>query len=189
MSESQLEILLRPSTDDDVPAMVAIYSHHIQHGLGGYAVEPLHPDEIKRRRKAMAKRRMPHLVAEYGGQVVGYAYAAPFRKRPAYRYTIEHSIYVHPECLRLGIGRRLLPALIGLCTAAGFRQMVAVVDSTNDPSLRLHERFGFERAGVLRSVGFKFGRWTDSVLLQRFLGVGDGALPADRPGTVVAQDD
>lgn len=172
MSDSEIEIILRPSTDEDVPAMVAIYSHHIQHGLGTYEAEPLHVDEIKRRRKAMAKRRMPHLIAEHDGRVVGYAYAAPFRKRPAYRYTVEHSIYVHPECLRMGIARRLLPALIELCAEAGFHQMVAVVDSGNEPSLRLHQRCGFECAGVLKAVGFKFGHWTDSVFLQRALDAG-----------------
>lgn len=172
-------MILRPSTDDDVPEMVAIYSHHIQYGVGTADIEPPHPDEIKRRRKAMAKRRLPHLIAELDARVIGYAYAAPFRKRPAYRYTVEHSIYVHPDHLRAGIGGRLLPALIDLCEQAGLRQMVAVVDSSNEPSLRLHERCGFERAGVLRSVGFKFGRWTDSVLLQRILGAGADALPPD----------
>ena len=149
--------------------MLEIYSYHIQHGLGDFKAEPLHLREIKRRRKVMLKRRLPHLVADHDGRVIGYAFAAPFRKRPAYRYTVEHSIYVHKDYLRLGIGRRLLPALIDQCAQAGFHQMIAFIDAGNQPSLALHEAFGFERSGVLRSVGFKFGHWSDSVLMQRLL--------------------
>ncbi|MBP2300800.1 phosphinothricin acetyltransferase [Azospirillum picis] len=181
--------LIRQSVEADVSAMLAIYSHHIQRGLGPFDVEPLHPEELKRRRKAMLKRRLPHLVAEVDGLVAGYAYAAPFRKRPAYRYTVEHSIYVHKDHLGHGIGRLLLPALIDACTLAGCRQMIAVVDSANLPSLRLHEGCGFERAGILRAVGFKFGRWTDSIFLQRPLGAADRELPDDhRGGTVQAAE-
>ena len=177
MSDGSMTILLRPSTDADVPMMLDIYSHHIQHGIGDFKPEPLHLREIKRRRKVMLKRKMPHMVAECGGVVVGYAYAAPFRKQPAYRYTVEHSIYVHKDYLRLGIGGRLLPALIRECRDAGFHQMIAVVDSSNQPSLALHSAFGFERSGVLRAVGFKFGHWTDSVLMQRLL-TPDGSVAA-----------
>lgn len=180
-----MSISIRPSTEDDVPAMLEIYSYHIQHGLGPFDVEPLHADELKRRRKAMLKRRLPHLVAVAGDIVVGYAYAAPFRKRPAYRYTVEHSIYVHKDYHGMGIGRRLLPALIDACTAAGARQMVAVVDSANTPSLRLHRSFGFVQVGILQSVGFKFGRWTDSVFMQRPLGASDRELPDDHLGGTV----
>ncbi|MFC5357594.1 GNAT family N-acetyltransferase [Azospirillum himalayense] len=189
MLDTSLSISIRPSTEADVAAMLEIYSYHIQHGLGPFDIEPLHPEELKRRRKAMLKRRLPHLVAEIGGVVVGYTYAAPFRKRPAYRYTVEHSIYVHKDRQGLGIGRRLLPALIEACTAADCRQMVAVVDSANTPSLRLHDAFGFVRAGVLRSVGFKFGRWTDSVFLQRSLGKADAELPDDVRGGIVQAGD
>lgn len=189
MLDSAPTVAIRPSIEADVPAMLDIYSYHIQHGLGPFDVEPLHPEELKRRRKAMLKRRLPHLVAEVDGAVAGYAYAAPFRKRPAYRYTVEHSIYVHKDYQGRGIGRRLLPALIEACAAAGCRQMVAVVDSANLPSLRLHVACGFVQAGVLRSVGFKFGRWADSVFLQRALGAADTEPPADhRGGTVQAGD-
>jgi len=175
MSDSQAAIVLRPSTDGDVPAMLEIYGYHIRHGIGDFEPEPADLREIKRRRKVMLKRRMPHMVADLDGHVVGYAYAAPFRKRPAYRYTVEHSIYVHKDHLRQGIGGRLLPALIDQCAAAGFHQMIAVIDSGNLPSLALHEAFGFERSGLLREVGFKFGHWTDSVLMQRPLGaLGNG---------------
>jgi L-amino acid N-acyltransferase YncA len=173
------DVIVRPSTEEDVPAMLAIYTHHIQHGLGAFDPEPVHPDDIKRRRKNMLKRRLPHLAAERDGRVVGYAYAVPFRKRPAYRYAVKHSIYVHPEHQHAGIGRRLLPALIEACAAAGFRQMIAYIDAGNAPSLSLHEAFGFSRAGVLAGVGFKFGRWSDSVLMQRALGPGSTAPPDD----------
>ncbi len=190
MSDLVMNIILRPSTDLDVPAMLDIYSYHIRHGLGDFKTEDVPMGEIKRRRKVMLKRRMPHLVADCDGVVVGYAFAAPFRKRPAYRYTVEHSIYVHKDYLRLGIGRQLLPALIQHCTEAGFHQMIAVVDSSNLPSLALHETFGFERAGLLRSVGFKFGHWTDSVLMQRLLAPIDGPPPPDHsPGAGTAGDD
>jgi L-amino acid N-acyltransferase YncA len=171
------EILVRPSTETDVPAMIAIYSHHVQRGLGEYEFEPMHPEDIKRRRKNMLRRRLPHLVAERGGMVVGYAYAVPFRKRPAYRHAVKHSIYVHKDHLHSGIGRRLLPALIAACAAAGYRQMIAYIDVSNLPSIQLHEAHQFRRVGVLEGVGFKFGRWTDSLLMQRALGPGAATPP------------
>jgi L-amino acid N-acyltransferase YncA len=177
MQKSTPPILVRPSTEGDVPAMLDIYSHHIQRGLGEVELEPLHPEDIKRRRKNMLKRRLPHLVAEQGGEVVGYAYAVPFRKRPAYRFAVKHSIYVHKDHLHSGIGRRLLPALIETCAAAGYRQMIAYIDATNMPSIQLHEANEFRQVGVLQAVGFKFGRWADSVLMQRALGPGGSALP------------
>jgi L-amino acid N-acyltransferase YncA len=182
MPDRAATIVIRASTEDDVSAMIAIYSDHIQHGLGAYDVEPLRPDDIKRRRRSMLKRRLPHLVAEHGNVVVGYAYAVPFRKRPAYRYAVKNSIYVGREHLHSGVGRRLLGALIDACAQAGYRQMVAYVDAANGPSLQFHEAFGFCRVGLLPSVGFKFGRWTDSVLMQRALGAGATAPPDDRDG-------
>jgi L-amino acid N-acyltransferase YncA len=168
---------VRASTEDDVPAMLAIYEHHIRNGLGVFDPEPLHDEDIKRRRKNMLKRKLPHLVAERNGSVVGYAYAVPFRKRPAYRYAVKHSIYVHPDHLHSGVGRVLLPALIEACTAAGFRQMIAYVDAENLASQNLHEAFGFRRAGLLEGVGYRFGRWTDSQLMQRALGPGASEAP------------
>ena len=173
------DLAVRASTETDVPAMLAIYAHHIGHGLGTIDPEPLHDEDIKRRRKNMLKRRLPHLVAERGGAVIGYAYAVPFRKRPAYRYAVKHSIYVHADHLHSGVGRSLLPALIDACAAAGYRQMIAYIDIANTPSQHLHETFGFERAGVLKAVGFKYGRWTDVILTQRALGPGDTEPPGD----------
>ncbi|ACK49206.1 GCN5-related N-acetyltransferase [Methylocella silvestris BL2] len=178
MLDQPSRIIVRHSTEVDVPAMVDIYAYHVQNGLGDYQPEPLRDDDLKRRRKAMLKRRLPHIVAELGGAVVGYAYAVPFLKRPAYRYAVKHSIYVHKDHLNAGVGRMLLPVLIEACAAAGFRQMICYVDSANGPSLRLHESTGFERMGVLKSVGFKFGHWTDTVLLQRPLGDGGASPPA-----------
>jgi len=182
--ERPLDIIVRASTEDDVPAMLAISAHHIQRGLGEMDVEPLNGEDIKRRRKNMLKHRLPHLVAEYLGAVIGYAYAVPFRKRPAYRYTVKHSIYVHPDHLNAGVGRRLLPVLIDACTAAGCRQMIAYIDTANVPSQRLHQTFGFEHSGLLKAVGFKYGRWTDSMLMQRALGPGAASPPDDDNGTL-----
>jgi phosphinothricin acetyltransferase len=116
--------------------------------------------------------------------VVGYAYAVPFRKRPAYRFAVKHSIYVHPDHLGSGIGRRLLPALIDACTAAGYRQMIAYVDAENFPSQKLHEAFGFRKVGLLEKVGFKYGTWTDSLLMQRALGPGANEPPVERDSPV-----
>ena len=118
----------------------------------------------------MRKHRLPHLVATIDGAVVGYAYAVLFRKRPAYRFTVKHSIYVHPDRLHIGVGRALLPALIQACASAGFRQMIGYIDSANVASLRLHEAFGFQQVGYLRAVAFRFGEWTDTVLVQRAIG-------------------
>ena len=177
MQESVREIRVRPSTEVDVPAMIDIYAHHVQRGLGEYEFEAMHPEDIKRRRKNMLRRRLPHLVAERDGTVVGYAYAVPFRKRPAYRYAVKHSIYVHKDHLHSGIGRRLLPALIDACAGAGYRQMIAYIDVSNLPSIQLHEAHQFRRVGILEGVGFKFGRWTDSLMMQRALGPGTSLPP------------
>jgi L-amino acid N-acyltransferase YncA len=183
MPTTPLNILVRASTDADVSAMLAIYRHHISRGigdLGTYEAEPLEDEDMKRRRTNMRKHRLPHLIAEVDGTVAGYAYAVPFRKRPAYRYTLKHSIYTHHEYVNSGVGRTLLPALMDACAAAGYRQLIGYIDAANDASLRLHESFGFVRAGLLAGVGFKFGRWVDSVLVQRALG--PGAM--EPPGTL-----
>ena len=183
-SESVLDkprgaVVVRPSTENDVAAMIAIYTHHITRGVGDVDIEPTQTDDIKRRRKNMLRRRLPHLAAERDGMIVGYAYAVPFRKRPAYRYAVKHSIYVHPGHVGTGIGRRLLPALIEACASAGYRQMFAYVDADNVASLSLHEAHGFRRAGLLEGVGFKYGKWSDSALMQRAIGAGTTTPPVE----------
>lgn len=177
-------LIVRPSTEDDVPAMVAIYSHHIARGMEGVDIPPVLHDDIRKRRKTMLKRRLPHLAAELDGVVVGYAYAVPFRKRPAYRYTVKHSIYVHHAHMQSGIGGRLMEGLISACGAAGYRQMIGYIDGANVASMKLHERYGFVRVGFLPSVGFKFGHWTDSVMMQRPLGAGNATPPDDPVGSM-----
>ena len=144
-------VLVRPSRESDIEAMLAIYRHHVRNGVprdveGTGAPEP---DDLRDRRKNLKQTRLPHLVATYRGEVVGYAYAVLFRKRPAYRYTAKHSIYVHHEHLGRGVGRLLLQEMIDACAAAGFRQMIGYIDADNAPSLALHEKFGFARAGLL----------------------------------------
>jgi phosphinothricin acetyltransferase len=174
------DVAVRASRDDDVAAMLAIYLHHIRRGIGplkNYEIDAPQVDDIKRRRKNMQHHRPPHLVADEAGKIVGYAYAVPFRKRPAYRYAVKHSIYVHHDHLHMGIGRRLLAALIDACAASGYRQMIGYVDGANQASLKLHEAFGFRQVGYLPSIGFKFGQWTDSIILQRSLGPGATTKP------------
>jgi phosphinothricin acetyltransferase len=184
-------VTVRPSTDEDVEAMLAIYRYHIAHGVDpdqAHDSEPIHPDDLKRRRKSMRKHGLPHLVAEFGGAVLGYAYAVLFRKRPAYRFTIKHSIYVHPDHLHSGIGRALLPALVDACAAAGYRQMIGYIDASNEPSLRLHEACGFKQVGYLPSIGYKFRHWSDVVMVQRSLGTGGATPPDIRPGVSAGND-
>ncbi len=173
-------VSVRNSRDLDVPAMLSIYLHHIRRGVDPEIAgefEAPDADDIKRRRKSMQRRKMPHIVAEENGVVLGYAYAVPFRKRPAYRYCVKHSIYVHNDQLRRGIGRQLMGALIDACAAAGFRQMIGYIDAENQASLSLHEAFGFRQVGYLPSVGHKFGHWSDTVMVQRSLGPGGTEPP------------
>jgi len=173
-------VLVRASRDEDVAAMLDIYRRHIVRGVEpAFAHDPeaLQPDDIKRRRRNMRSHRLPHLVAERGGALVGYAYAVLFRKRPAYRYTVKHSIYVHPDHLHAGIGRVLLPALIDACAAAGYRQMIGYIDAGNGPSIGLHVACGFRQVGYLPSVAYKFGQWADMIMLQRSLGSGGTTAP------------
>lgn len=172
-------MLIRDSLPDDLDRIQAIYAHHVLGGFASFEETAPTADELARRRADVLERGFPYLVAEMDGRVAGYAYAGPYRLRSAYRYTVEDSIYVDPACTGAGIGRALLAELVGRCTAAGCRQMVAVIgDSGNAASIGLHRALGFAPAGVLTSVGFKFGRWVDSVLMQRALGTGDAGLPA-----------
>jgi L-amino acid N-acyltransferase YncA len=172
-ASSNSPIVVRPSSDEDVPAMLEIYRYHITQGvgnLGTFELTPFDVDDLKARRKNMRHHKLPHLVATIDGGVAGYAYAVLFRKRPAYRFTVKHSIYVHPDRLHIGVGRTLLPALIQACASAGFRQMIGYIASANLASLRLHEACGFRQVGYLPAVALRFGEWTDAVLVQRAIG-------------------
>lgn len=174
---------IRPSRPDDIPAITAVYAHAVRFGRASFELEPPGEDEMARRREALVSAGFPHLVAEEAGRVIGYAYAGPYRPRPAYASTVENSVYVAPDAQGRGAGRALLARLVEEAEALGFRQMVAVIgDSENRASIRLHEALGFTHAGTLRAVGWKHARWLDSVLMQRALGAGDGAPPASRSG-------
>ncbi len=174
-------IVIRASREADMPAIHRIYAHHVMHGFGSFEEEPPDLAELMRRRAEYLSRRLPYLVAEMDGRIVGYAYAGPWRTRTAYRYTVENSIYVDPAHTKHGIGRTLMAELIAQCTALGFRQMIAVIgDSGNAPSIKLHEAMGFVHAGNLRNVGRKRGRWLDSVMMQRTLGEGAATEPKEK---------
>jgi len=178
------DILVRDSREDDMAAVEAIYAHHVRHGLASFEEVPPPLAELKRRREEILARGLPYLVAvdAASGALLGYAYASPYRTRSAYRYTVEDSVYVAPEFPGRGIGRKLLAELVARCADAGYRQMVAVIgDSGNAGSIGLHAAVGFERVGLLPAVGFKLGRWVDSVMMQRPLGPGRTTLPDDKP--------
>jgi phosphinothricin acetyltransferase len=161
-------VLIRPSRDGDVAAIQAIYAHHVHTSTATFEEQAPSCAEMAARRSSVAERGLPFLVVECRGVVRGFAYAAPFRPRSAYRFTVEDSIYIDATVTGAGLGRLLLGALIDDCTRLGLRQMVAAIgDSSNVRSIRLHARFGFAEAGALRSVGFKFGRWLDIVFMQR----------------------
>jgi phosphinothricin acetyltransferase len=177
---NRASLAVRAATERDVPRITAIYAHHVLAGLASFEVEPPGEAEIARRLAEVRAQGLPNLVAEADGHVVGYAYATPYRSRPAYRYTLEDSVYVDQGCAGRGIGRRLLERLVSEAAACGHRQMIAVIgDSANQPSIALHAACGFARVGLLPAVGRKFGRWVDSVLMQRSLGAGDATLRAE----------
>jgi phosphinothricin acetyltransferase len=173
---------IRPAGEADIAAIQAIYAHHVRHGLGTFEEVPPSVEEIAGRWAAVRARDLPWLVAEDQGRITGYAYAGPFRPRAAYRYTVEDSVYVAPDCMGRGVGKALLNAVIAECEAMGLRRMVAVIgDSGNLGSIGVHRACGFEFKTSIEAVGFKFGRWVDVVWMQRALG--DGATsPPDSPG-------
>ena len=173
------QVLVRPSRDSDVEAMLTIYRHHIRRGIEDSVDDSgtPEPDDLRDRRKNLRNTRLPHLVATSAGEVVGYAYVVLFRKRPAYRYTVKHSIYVHREHLGRGVGRLLLQELIDTCAAAGFRQIIGYIDADNTASLAIHDRFGFQRVGLLPGVAYRYGRWADTVMVQRSLAAGSTEPP------------
>ena len=169
---------LRPAAPGDIGEIQAIYAHHVLHGLASFEEEAPSSDELLRRYEDVTRRALPYLVADVGGTIAGYGYCSLYRSRSAYRYTLEDSVYVRPGSEGRGVGGALLAELIRRCEAAGYRQLVAVIgDSANAASIGLHASQGFLHAGTLRSTGFKFGRWVDSVIMQRPLGPGDGSPP------------
>jgi L-amino acid N-acyltransferase YncA len=171
-------MLVRPAAPQDLPAIQSIYAHHVMHGLASFEEVPPVLEEMRRRFDDITGQGLPYLVAEERGAVQGYGYCSLYRTRSAYRYTLEDSVYVRSGLQGKGVGKTLLAELIRQCTALKYRQIVAVIgDSANAASIGLHASLGFVRAGNLRSTGFKFGRWVDSVLMQLPLGEGDGTKP------------
>ncbi len=172
------EIVLRPSREEDLDSITDIYGYYVLHGTVSFETEAPDVEEMRRRRANLLQKRFPYLVAEHKGEILGYAYAGPYRPRTAYRNTAENSIYLHPNATGQGIGRLLLSELLKACEALGLRQMIAVIGgSENVASIRLHESLGFRMVGTLQAVGFKKGQWLDTVLLQRTLGPGDTIPP------------
>jgi L-amino acid N-acyltransferase YncA len=175
-----MNVAVRSSRDDDIAAIVAIYRHHVLHGIASFEDIPPDEDEVARRRREILALKLPYLVAERSGRILGYCYASRYRARSAYRFTLEDSIYVDSAEVGRGIGRALLLTLVERCCELGYRQMVAVIGGSDQwPSIRLHETLGFTRAGLLPGVGFKFGSWIDIVLMQRALGPGAKTSPGE----------
>lgn len=169
---------LRPAAPVDLPAIHSIYAHHVLNGLASFEEEPPPLEEMRRRHEDVRRCGLPWLVADLGGAVAGYGYCALYRSRSAYRYALEDSVYVRHDLQGKGVGSAILRELIGNCEALGYRQLIAVIgDNANAASVNLHAGLGFLRVGILRSAGYKFGRWVDSVLMQRPLGPGDAAPP------------
>jgi phosphinothricin acetyltransferase len=166
-------VSIRPAVPADVPAITRIYAHAVGHGTASFELDAPDEAEMTRRMRALLDGGFPYLAAEADGALLGYAYAGPYRTRPAYRFTVEDSVYVDPQAQRRGVGRALLDRLIADATSRNFRLMIAVIgDSQQKPSIELHRAAGFEMVGTLRNVGYKFERWLDTVLMQLALGKG-----------------
>jgi phosphinothricin acetyltransferase len=177
----QSAIVVRDSTEADMETVQAIYAHHVLTGIASFETAPPVLAEMRERRLGILESGLPYLVAETGGRVLGYCYAGLYHRRAAYQNTVEDSVYVAEGAAGRGVGTALLAALIARCEAGPWRQMLAVIgNSGNAGSIALHRRFGFSDAGILRSVGFKHGRWVDVVLMQRALGKGDASEPVAR---------
>ncbi|MEO9101496.1 MAG: N-acetyltransferase family protein [Burkholderiaceae bacterium] len=171
-------ITIRPSRDDDVPAVAALYAHHVLQGTGTFETEPPTPQDIAARRADVLVKRLPWLVAEEDHVVIGYAYCQWFKPRPAYRFSAEDSVYLAPAAMRRGVGRALLAQLEADAVAAGVRRLIAVIgDSANHGSIELHRTCGFQTVGTLASCGWKFGRWLDVVMMDKAVGRGDETAP------------
>jgi phosphinothricin acetyltransferase len=179
-----MSLVIRPARLADIPAITRIYAYAVKHGTASFELES--PDEVEmtRRMQAVLDGKFPYLVAEIDGTVTGYAYASFYRTRPAYRFTVEDSVYVAPDMQRRGIGIALLKRLIEDCTALGFRQMIAIIgDSNQAASIGVHKACGFEPAGNLKTIGWKFDRWLDTPMMQRALGPGATSPPPESEAT------
>jgi L-amino acid N-acyltransferase YncA len=176
------KVIIRPATPADLPSITRIYADAVINGTASFEIEPPDQAEMRRRQAALLNNGYPYLTAEIEGVVAGYAYAGPYRARPAYNWSVEDSVYIGPDSHRKGIGGQLLARLIVESEQRGFRQMIAVIgDSAQIGSIALHERAAFNHIGTLRSVGFKHGKWLDAVLMQRALGQGDATAPSKPP--------
>ena len=172
--------LIRPSRDEDIDAITRIYSHHVLHGTGTFETTPPTVTDMASRRADVLGKGLPWLVAEDAGQVLGFAYGNWFKPRPAYRFSVEDSIYMDPAAHRKGLGRALLAELLAVLERTGTRKVMAVIgDSANAGSIGVHKALGFEPVGVVQSCGWKFDRWLDIVLMQKTLGAGDSAPPSE----------
>jgi L-amino acid N-acyltransferase YncA len=169
---------IRPSREDDIPAIAAIYAHHVLHGTGTFETEPPSPTEMAARRADVLGKGLPYLVAEREGELLGFAYCNWFKPRPAYRYSAEDSIYLAEAARGQGLGARLLAALAEAAEAAGVRKLIAVIgDSANVGSIGVHRGQGFTQVGVLKDCGWKFGQWRDVVLMEKTIGEGSSTRP------------
>ncbi len=177
---SEPDLSIRPATPADLPSIAAIYADAVSTGTASFELSPPDEAEMGRRMAALLDGGFPYLVAESAGAVAGYAYAGAYRPRPAYRFTVEDSVYVAPAAKGRGVGRALLKALVAEAEGRGFRQMIAVIgDEASAGSIALHRSAGFELVGTFRSVGWKFGQWRATVLMQRALGAGDAEPPPE----------
>jgi L-amino acid N-acyltransferase YncA len=169
---------IRPATEADLPSITEIYEHAVRYGTATFELIPPDLTEMTRRFRALIDGGFPYLVAVLDDGVAGYAYAGPYRPRPAYRFTVENSIYLKPAIHRRGVGLRLMQELLRECEQRGYRQMIAVIgDSANAGSVGVHKRCGFQMIGTHPNVGLKFGRWLDTVMMQLALGEGAGTVP------------
>ncbi|WP_417816412.1 GNAT family N-acetyltransferase [Thalassospira alkalitolerans] len=172
------KLVIRDAASSDIPAITAIYRHHVQTGTASFEEIPPNEGEIANRFTTIRDHGLPYLVAMRSDVIAGYCYASLYRPRSAYRHTIENSIYVAPDCIGGGIGATLMAALLERCETGPWQQMIAVIgDSHNHASIALHRKFGFEMTGTFHKVGYKFGRWLDSILMQRSLGTDKPVLP------------
>jgi phosphinothricin acetyltransferase len=171
-------VSIRPVRPADIAAITRIYAHAVRHGTASFELDAPDTKEMARRLEALIAGGFPYLVAEAENDILGYAYAGPYRARPAYRFTVEDSVYIAPDAQRQGLGRLLLDRLIIESEARGYRQMIAVIgDSAQHASIALHATLGFRMIGTFEAVGWKFDRWLDTVLMQRPLGQGAASEP------------